>query len=112
MSVKGFTFMECLVALAIIGVIMLGVVGTMTYFGSDTADKATKTCLLNQATSALTYRKATGSTPSTSFTCNNRTGTLSMTTTTVSGSTLCTDYTATATMSGKSVSLKTRICNF
>jgi len=109
---RGFTLIEAMIAITLLTFSLLGVVAMQVYFGSETTDKTLKNCLLDQATSALSYKRATGDNPNTSFTCDNGTvsGSMSMSESTVSA--YCKSVTATATAKGKSLSLNTLICNF
>ena len=108
---KGFTIIEALIALAILSISLLGVVAMMVYFATDTTDKNLKSCLLDRATSALSQYRANALPVSTSFTCANRSGTMTMSQTTFPGTNACNDVTATATAGGKTIQLSTKVCN-
>jgi prepilin-type N-terminal cleavage/methylation domain-containing protein len=108
---RGFTLIEAMIALAILSISLLGVVAMMVYFGTDTSDKNLKSCLLDRATSALSQYRANALPVPTSFTCTNRTGTMTMSHTTFPGPNLCNDVTATASAGGKTIQLSTKVCN-
>lgn len=109
---KGFTLLESMIGVSLLTLALMGMVAMMVYFGTQTADKTLKNCLLDNASSALTRYKANALPVSTTFTCENITGTISMSSTTFPAVNTCSNVTATATAQGKSVQLQTSVCNF
>ncbi len=107
----GFTLVEALVGAALLSVSLLGVVSMMVYFGTGTADKTLRDCLLDNAINGLAQLR-TNTTVSTTFTCGGASGTLSLSPSTFPASNACSDVTATATCSGKTLTMGTKICNF
>ncbi|MCX8021396.1 MAG: hypothetical protein N2745_01315 [Syntrophorhabdaceae bacterium] len=109
---NGFTLIEAMIGITILTFSLMGVVAMMVYFGSQTTDKKLKSCLLDSAASALQQFKGNALPISSSFTCENITGTISVNPTTYPSSNTCTDVTATASALGKSLTLTTKVCNF
>lgn len=107
---KGFTMMEALIAIGIMSIALLGIIASQVYFGSQTSDQSIKDCLVG-ASSTYLSQKAAGLTADTTFTCEGGlSGTLSATTTAASAR--CNIITVTSTVSGKSVTLSTKLCSF
>jgi len=115
---KGFTLIEAMIAAALLSISLLGVVAMMVYFGTQTTDRTLRDCLLDKATSALMQFRTNNLPISATFTCANKTGTLTISPTTyppdcnASPSTCCVDAAATAMGGGKTVVMRTRVCNF
>lgn len=107
---KGFTMLEALIAIGIMSIALLGIIASQVYFGSQTADQSLKDCLVGAASTYLSQKTA-DVTADTTFTCEGGlSGTLSATTT--AASTRCNIITVTSTVSGKSVTLSSKICSF
>lgn len=109
---KGFTLLEAMVGITLLTLSLMGVVALMVYFGSQTSDKTLKGCLLDGATNAIAQYSANALPVGASFTCENISITVSMSHSTFPASNACNDVIATATAQGKSVQLKTKVCNF
>jgi len=107
---KGFTLMEALIAIGIMSIALLGIIASQVYFGSQTSDQSLKDCLVGAASTYLS-QTAAGVTVDTTFTCEGGfSGTVSATSS--ASSTRCNVVTVTATASGKSVTLSSKLCSF
>jgi Tfp pilus assembly protein PilV len=113
-SHSGFTLIEALIGALLLSLSLLGVVGMMVYFGTDTADKTLRDCLLDNATNGLTQLRANLTvSASRSITCGASSGTLTVSPNTFPATAnTCSDVTATAAAGGKTLQMTTRICNF
>jgi Tfp pilus assembly protein PilV len=113
LNARGFTVIEALIGAALLGLALMGVVAMMTYFGTQSRDRVLQNCVLDAAINGLNQYKASAPLASSSpFSCGNITGTITMSHTSLPTSNTCNDVTATATVSGKSITLQTKICNF
>lgn len=108
---RGTSLIEALIGLLLLSICLLGVVGTMAYFSSNTADKSLRSCLLENAGNAIQQLKVNALPVNTTFTCGGLSGTISMSQTTFPALNDCDDVTATATVGAKSVTLQTKVCN-
>jgi Tfp pilus assembly protein PilV len=107
----GFTLIEALVGGVLLSLSLLGVVALMVYFSTGTADKSLRDCLLDNALNGLAQLRA-NATVATTFTCGSASGILTLSPNTFPALNACSDVTATASAGGKTVQMKTKICNF
>lgn len=107
----GTSLIEALIGLLLLSICLLGVVGTMTYFSTNTADKALRSCLLENAGNAIQQLKVNALPVNTTFTCGNLSGSVTLSQATFPALNDCDDVTATATVGTKSVTLQTKVCN-
>ncbi len=110
----GFTLVEAMVSIAVLTIFLMGVVSMQAYFGTQTSDRELRTCLLENASSALVQRRNGSASTSFSFTCKNSSGTVSISTQTLSGVNpgACERVTATATAQSKTATVATSVCDF
>ena len=111
---SGFTLVEVMVSIAILTIFLMGVVAMQTYFGTRTSDRELRTCLLENASSALAQRRNGSTATSFSFTCQKNSGTVTIGVETLSGANpgACQQVVATATAQGKSASVASSVCDF
>jgi prepilin-type N-terminal cleavage/methylation domain-containing protein len=110
----GFTLIECMVSIAILTIFLMGVVSMQAYFGTQTSDRELRTCLLENAASALAQRRNGSTATSFAFTCRHSSGTVTIGASTLAGTNpgSCQAVTATATAQSKSASVTTSVCSF
>lgn len=110
----GFTLIECMVSIVILTIFLLGVVSMQAYFGTQTSERELRTCLLENASSALAQRRNGSAATSFAFTCKNSSGTVTIAASTLAGTNpgACQEVTATATARSKSASVTTSVCSF
>lgn len=109
---RGASLIEAMLGLVLLSISLLGVVGMMVYFSTNTSDKALRSCLLESASNALEQYKVDGLPVITDFTCGNASGTITMSHGTYPAASTCNDVTSTATVGARSMTLQTRVCNF
>lgn len=109
-----------MVSIAVLTIFLMGVVSMQTYFGTQTSDRELRTCLLENASSALAQRRNGSTATSFSFTCAKSSGTVTIATNDrpiyykgewVNPSS-CTQVTATATAQSKSATVASSVCDF
>lgn len=110
-----------MVSIAVLTIFLMGVVSMQAYFGTQTSERELRTCLLENATGALTRYRNDSTSTGFSFTCKNSSGTVAVTTTgdlpisykdewVNPGN--CKQVTATATAQNKSAAVATSVCEF
>ena len=109
---KGFTLIEAMIAITILTFSLLGVIAMQSYFGTQTSDRGLKNCLLDCALNAITQYKANSLPITSPVTCDIYSVTVSLDHSTYPSANSCNDVTATASKSGKTFSIKTKVCNF
>ncbi|HAR95438.1 MAG TPA: hypothetical protein DCR97_05680 [Deltaproteobacteria bacterium] len=110
----GFTLIEAMVSVAVLTIFLMGVVSMQAYFGTQTSDRELRTCLLENASSALAQRRNGSTSTSFNFTCKTSSGTVTISATALSGTNpgACEKVTATATAQNKSAAVTTSVCSF
>jgi prepilin-type N-terminal cleavage/methylation domain-containing protein len=111
-NTKGFTLIELMIGMLLLSITLLGMVGMMVYFATQTSDNSLRACVLDNALNAMARHKANSLPVPTTFTCGTKGGTLTMSHTTFPADDACVDVTATASAGGRSVQLKDKVCNF
>jgi prepilin-type N-terminal cleavage/methylation domain-containing protein len=111
-SCKGFTLIEMMIGMLLLSIALLGMVGMMVYFTTQTSDNSLRTCVLDNALNALAMHKANNLPVATTFTCGAKSGTITMSQTTFPADDACADVTATASAGGRSIQLRDKVCNF
>lgn len=111
---RGFTLVEAMVSIAVLTIFLMGVVSMQAYFGTQTSDRELRTCLLENASSALAQRRNGSTNTSFGFTCKNSSGTVTISATVLSGTNpgACEKVTATATAQNKNAVVTTSVCSF
>lgn len=116
----GFTLVEAMVSIAVLTIFLMGVVSMQAYFGTQTSDREIRTCLLENASSALAQRRNGSTSTSFSFTCKNSSGTVTITPQDRPiyykgewvNPGVCQQLTATATAQSKTATVATSVCDF
>ncbi len=113
----GFTLIETLIGLALLGIALMGMVAMMGNFVAQTSDSFLRSCVLDSAVNAILQYKSNAMPVPTTFNCTTSkglsyAGTVVMNFSTYPPQDECYDFTATATAGGKSVLLREKICNF
>lgn len=103
-----------MVSIAILTIFLMGVVAMQTYFTTRTSDRELRTCLLENASSALAQRRNNPAVASFAFTCKAGSGTVAFVESPISGTNpgSCQQVTATATAQSKNASVTTSVCAF
>jgi hypothetical protein len=111
-----------MVSIAVLTIFLMGVVSMQSYFGTQTSDRELRTCLLENAASALAQRRNGSTSTSFSFTCKKSSGTVTIGTNnlplpssvspTHENPGACLQITATATAQNTSASVASSVCDF
>ena len=107
---KGFTLIEALIAILITTLIVIGVAGLITVFGTKTADRILLSCLVEGATSGIEACKE-GEVIN-QITCGGFTINISISGNCQPPANTCSDIISTASANGKTFSLTDKVCNF
>ncbi len=107
---RGFTLIEALIAIVLAFFIVIGVANVVGFFPSSTADRLEMSCLVEGAVSGVEACRA-GQVIN-SIQCGGFTVNIDVNGSCAPSAGSCNEVTVTATLNGRSFSLKDTVCNF
>jgi type II secretory pathway pseudopilin PulG len=118
-SEAGFTLIEALISVLLVGLLVLGIAGLITSFGKFTREDLVGMCLMQAASSGIEAKRANPTLTSVDVRCGGYTIRVNITGTPPtnppamgSGQSACADVVATATIENRTMVLRDQVCNF
>ncbi|MEM1973819.1 MAG: hypothetical protein QXN68_03415 [Thermoplasmata archaeon] len=115
----GFSLIEAMISVMLVAILIMGVMAMITAFPSSTNNDFIRTCLLQAASSGIEAKRANHTLTSLSVHCGGITVNVTISGNPPSsapppgsGSSACATVTATASYSGRSMTLRDLVCNF